>query len=304
MSNVLLTVRGLKKYYPVTKGLFSSVDDGVRAVDGVDFDLFPGETLGLVGESGSGKSTTGRNVLQLERPTAGSIMFEGTELTRLSERALNPLRQKMQIIFQDPYASLNPRMTVGRFVQEPLRVHKVVSGKREGMEFVRSLFERVGLDPRFTDRYPHEFSGGQRQRIGIARAIALKPKFIVADEPITALDVSIQAQIVNLLQDIQQEMGLAYLFIAHDLSMIRYLCNRVAVMYKGRLVELAETDELYSNPVHPYTKVLLSAVPVPSPKEERNRRRLPFDPNCVIMEGDAFLNEVAPGHFVAPFKDV
>jgi ABC-type oligopeptide transport system ATPase subunit len=302
VNQPLVRVRDLRKYYPFSGSLFTSRRDSIRAVDRVSFDVLPGETLGLVGESGSGKSTIGRNILLLERPTAGEVIFDGLELTTLREKQLSPVRKRMQIVFQDPYASLNPRMSVGEFVAEPLIIHKLVPSPRERKEYVCHLFERVGLDPRFTARYPHEFSGGQRQRVGIARAIALKPAFIVADEPITALDVSIQAQIVNLLQDLQEELSLTYLFIAHDLSMVRYICHRVAVIYKGRIMELAETGDLYGHPQHPYTRVLLSSVPVPDPVVERRRKRFQFDPSCLLIGGAANLQEVSPGHFVAPFK--
>jgi ABC-type oligopeptide transport system ATPase subunit len=297
----LVRIRDLRKHYPFSGSLFTSRRESIRAVDGVSFDILPGETLGLVGESGSGKSTIGRNILLLERPTAGDVIFEGLELTTLREKQLSPIRKRMQIVFQDPYASLNPRMSVGEFVTEPLIIHKLIPNSRERKEYVCHLFERVGLDPRFMARYPHEFSGGQRQRVGIARAIALKPAFIVADEPITALDVSIQAQIVNLLQDLQEELSLTYLFIAHDLSMVRYICHRVAVIYKGRIMELAQTGDLYGNPQHPYTRVLLSSVPVPDPVAERRRKRFQFDPSCLVIGGAANLQEVSPGHFVAPF---
>ncbi len=276
---VLLRVRNLKKYFPITSGLLIQRQVGaVKAVDGLDFDVYRGETLGLVGESGCGKSTTGRTVLQLYRPTEGTVEFEGADLVKMKGEALRKMRRRMQMIFQDPYASLNPRMSVGRIIAEPLQVHNVGNSK-EQQEKVQALLQRVGLNPYFVNRYPHEFSGGQRQRIGIARALALNPSLIVADEPISALDVSIQAQVVNLLQDLQHEFNLTYLFIAHDLSMVRHICDRVAVMYLGKIVELAPADELYANPLHPYTQALLSAVPVPDPEVESKRQR-------IILKGD------------------
>lgn len=320
--DVILSVRGLKKHFPITSGfIFQREVGAIKAVDGVDFDIFRGETLGLVGESGCGKSTTGRTVLQLYRPTAGTVMFEGQNLVELKGEPLRKMRRRMQMIFQDPYASLNPRMSVGRIISEPLFVHNVGTSK-ERTERVQYLLDKVGLNPYFVNRYPHEFSGGQRQRIGIARALALNPSLIVADEPISALDVSIQAQVVNLLQDLQRELGLTYLFIAHDLSMVRHICDRVAVMYLGKIVELAPADELYTNPLHPYTQALLSAVPIPDPEAERKRQRIilagdvpsPANPPdgcnfntrcpvaveaCFRKENEPELREVLPGHFVA-----
>ncbi len=276
---VLVSVRNLKKYFPITSGvIFQRQVGAIKAVDGVSFDIYKGETLGLVGESGCGKSTTGRTILQLYRPTEGSVVFEGAELTTLRGEELRKMRRRMQMIFQDPYASLNPRMSVGRIIGEPLQVHRVAAGA-EQRERVQQLLSLVGLNAYFINRYPHEFSGGQRQRIGVARALALNPSFIVCDEPISALDVSIQAQVVNLLQDLQQELGLTYLFIAHDLSMVQHICDRVAVMYLGKIVELASSADLYSNPLHPYTQSLLSAVPVPDPKVEEKRQR-------IILKGD------------------
>ena len=278
-KKILVQVRNLKKHFPIKSGiLFQREVAAVKAVDGVSFHIYEGETLGLVGESGCGKSTTGRTILQLYRPTSGSVQFEGVELTELKGNELRRMRRKMQMVFQDPYASLNPRMSVGRIVAEPLVVHNIGT-KKEREERVAELLELVGLNPYFVRRYPHEFSGGQRQRIGLARALALNPKFIVADEPISALDVSIQAQVVNLMQELQENLGLTYLFIAHDLSMVRHLCNRVAVMYLGKLVEVAESEELYTNPLHPYTQALLSAVPVPDPVVEETRQR-------IILKGD------------------
>ena len=319
-KRVLVEVRGLKKYFPIKSGIvFQREVAAVKAVDGISFDIYEGETLGLVGESGCGKSTTGRTILQLHRATAGSVKFEGEELTTLKGEALRKMRRKMQMIFQDPYASLNPRMSVGRIVAEPLVVHNIGT-KKEREERVAELLELVGLNPYFVRRYPHEFSGGQRQRIGLARALALNPKFIVADEPISALDVSIQAQVVNLLQKLQEDLGLTYLFIAHDLSMVRHLCNRVAVMYLGKIVEIADSEELYTNPLHPYTQALLSAVPVPDPVVEEKRQRIilkgdvpspvnppkgcHFNTRCpvsvdVCYEEDPELVEVLPGHWVA-----
>jgi oligopeptide transport system ATP-binding protein len=295
----IVSVRGLVKHFPIMSGIIIKRQvAAVKAVDDVTFDIWKGETLGLVGESGSGKSTTGRTILQLYRPTAGSVMVEGKELTSMKGEELRHMRQRMQMIFQDPYASLNPRMTVGNIVSEPLRIHKIMKGA-EMREYVENLLEKVGLNPFYINRYPHEFSGGQRQRIGIARALALNPSFIVADEPISALDVSIQAQVVNLMKGLQEELELTYLFIAHDLSMIRYLCDRVAVMYKGKIVELAPTDELYDHPLHPYTKVLLSAVPIPDPDVEKARKRQIMDPEFDYSEPTSELVEVSPGHFLA-----
>jgi len=266
-------------HFPITKGLILQRKVGaIRAVDGISFAIKRGETLGLVGESGCGKSTTGRAILQLHRPTAGHVYFEDSDLTRLKGEELRRMRRHMQIIFQDPYASLNPRMTVGSIVSEPLIVHGLAKGK-ELQERVQELLALVGLNPYFVTRYPHEFSGGQRQRIGVARALAVNPAFIVCDEPISALDVSIQAQIINLLEDLQERFKLTYLFIAHDLSVVRHICNRVAVMYLGKIVELADRNELYHNPLHCYTKALLSAVPIPDPVIEEKRQRM-------ILEGD------------------
>ena len=279
-DRVLVRVEGLKKYFPITRGILIQRQVGaVQAVDGLTFDIYRGETLGLVGESGCGKTTAGRTILLLYRPTAGRVIFDGVDLTVLKGEALRRMRRRMQMIFQDPFASLNPRMTIARIIGEPIRVHKLAANRKEEIERVQELLRLVQLNPRFINRYPHEFSGGQRQRIGIARALASNPEFIVCDEPISALDVSIQAQIVNLLEDLQDQLGLTYLFIAHDLSMVRHICDRVAVMYLGRIVELAPKDELYDHPLHPYTQALLSAVPVPDPAVERRRRR-------IILEGD------------------
>ena len=267
-GDVILRVEGLKMYFPITSGLIIQRTVGnIKAVDGLNFSIKRGETLGLVGESGCGKSTTGRAILQLYRPTAGHVWFEDVDLTTMKGEDLRKQRRRMQMIFQDPYASLNPRMTVGAIVGEPLEVHGMADGD-ERRERVMELLKIVGLNPYFINRYPHEFSGGQRQRIGVARALAVNPEFIVADEPISALDVSIQAQIINLLEDLQQEFGLTYLFIAHDLSVVRHISDRVAVMYLGKMVELTDRTELYNNPLHPYTRALLSAVPIPDPAIE------------------------------------
>jgi oligopeptide transport system ATP-binding protein len=279
-SNVLLNVKNLQMHFPITKGIvFQRQVGAIKAVDGIDFTLYRGETLGLVGESGCGKSTTGRAILQLYRPTAGEVVFEGQDLTQVKGEVLRRTRRRMQMIFQDPYASLNPRMTVGSIIGEPLEVHGIGSSQKERQGRVQELLKIVGLNPYFINRYPHEFSGGQRQRIGIARALAVNPAFIVCDEPISALDVSIQAQIINLLEDLQEEFGLTYLFIAHDLSVVRHISDRIAVMYLGKIVEVAERDELYDKPMHPYTQALLSAVPIPDPAIESQRKR-------IILEGD------------------
>ncbi len=278
-NEVLLSVKNLNKHFPIKSGfLFSKNNSYVHAVDGVSFDVYKGETLGLVGESGCGKSTTGRTILQLYKPTSGSVMFAGKDLATLKGAEMRSMRKDLQMIFQDPYASLNPRMTVGQIIGEPMEIHNTYKGVAQTKR-VKELLEVVGLNPAFINRYPHEFSGGQRQRIGIARALALDPKLIVCDEPISALDVSIQAQVVNLLEDLQKEMGLTYLFIAHDLSMVRHISNRIAVMYLGIIVELAERNELYKHPMHPYSQALLSAVPYPDPEIEENRQR-------IILEGD------------------
>jgi oligopeptide transport system ATP-binding protein len=272
MSVPLLAVSGLEKYFPVRTGsLVERTVDYVRAVDGVDFTIEEGTTLGLVGESGSGKSTTGYCVLQLIRPTAGSVRFQGTDLTKLKGEAMRRMRRELQIVFQDPYSALNPRMTVGDIVGEPLEVHRI-GNRRSRRESVRHLLEVVGFEPGFTNRYPHEFSGGQRQRIGIARALALNPKLIVCDEPVSALDVSIQAQILNLLRDLQREYGLAYLFIAHDLAVVRSMSDSIAVMRAGKIVEAGPAEEIYRAPKEEYTRALLAAVPVPDPRRQRERR--------------------------------
>jgi oligopeptide transport system ATP-binding protein len=277
-SDVLVSVRDLRKHFPIMKGVFRRQVGAVRAVDGVSFDIHRGETLGLVGESGSGKSTTGRVILQLDPATEGKVHFEDIELTAIKGNRLRTLRPRMQMIFQDPHASLNPRMTVGSIIGEPLLEHNEAKGN-ERRQRIEELLSLVGLEPTHANRYPHEFSGGQRQRIGIARAIALNPDFIVCDEPIAALDVSIQAQVVNLLEDLQDVLGLTYLFISHDLSMVRHIADRVAVMYLGKIMELADVDQIYTSPKHPYTGALLSAVPVPDPKVEATRER-------IILKGD------------------
>jgi len=317
----LIEVRNLKMHFPVTEGiLIPKVVAHVKAVDGITFNIKKGETLGLVGESGCGKTTTGRCILQLERPTAGEIIYKGTNLNNLSLKELVPYRQKIQVIFQDPYSSLNPRMKIRDILSEPMRVHKIITDSAQRDRRVMELLNVVGLSTRFADRYPHEMSGGQRQRVGIARALAMDPEFIVCDEAVSALDVSIQAQVINLLEDLRDEFGLTYLFIAHDLSVVRHLCHRVAVMYLGNMVELAECDELFDNPIHPYTKALLDAVPIPDPTVEAQREHkiikgeIPspinppsgcvFHPRCEIaVDGCSKtvpeFREVKPGHWVA-----
>ena len=278
-ANILLEVKDLVKHFPIMKGVLVQKQVGaVHAVDGISFHIFKGETLGLVGESGCGKSTTGRAILQLHRPTSGSVLYNGVDLVKLKGEELRKMRRDMQMIFQDPYASLNPRMTVGQIITEPMLIHETADPK-DVQDHAERLLKLVGLNPAYTNRYPHEFSGGQRQRIGIARALALEQKLLVCDEPISALDVSIQAQVVNLLEDLQEQLGLTYLFIAHDLSMVRHISSRVAVMYLGIIVELATRNDLYSDPRHPYTQALLSAVPIPDPAIEKKRQR-------IVLEGD------------------
>jgi oligopeptide transport system ATP-binding protein len=320
VSDVLLEVRNLVKHFAVGGGLFGGPRGIVRAVDGVSFTLHRGETLGLVGESGCGKTTTGRCILQLERPTSGQVIFEGRDLTSLDEAELRPLRRRMQVIFQDPYSSLNPRMTVGQIIGEPLAVHRLVSDPARRRERVRELLTRVGLLPQHAARYPHQLSGGQRQRVGIARALAMEPSLIICDEPVSALDVSIQAQIINLLEDLQAEFGLTYLFIAHDLAVVRHISDRVAVMYLGKIVELADRKSLYDEPLHPYTRALLAAVPIPDPELEARRERVVlggevpsplnppsgcvFHPRCPIAVDRCrvevpLLREIKPGHWAA-----
>lgn len=276
MANDLVVLEGLKKYYPMTGGVFRRQVGTVKAVDGIDLAIRRGETLGLVGESGCGKSTLGRLILRLEMPTAGTVEFDGQNVLKLSARAMRPLRKRLQIIFQDPYSSLNPRQTIGRIIGEGLAIHRVGS-PAERRERVRELMDLVGLRPEQINRYPHEFSGGQRQRIGVARALALNPDLIICDEPVSALDVSIQAQVLNLLMDLQERFRLTYLFVSHDLSVVRHISDRVAVMYLGRLVELADKQQLYSQPLHPYTQALLAAAPTPDPDSPKQREQLAGD---------------------------
>ncbi|MCY4624685.1 MAG: ATP-binding cassette domain-containing protein [Chloroflexi bacterium] len=311
-------------HFPVTSGFILQRKVGdIKAVDGVSFSIRPGETLGLVGESGSGKTTVGRCIIQLNEPTSGQVWLDGVDLTRAKGKQLRGMRRRMQMVFQDPYSSLNPRMSIGTIVGEPMLVHNIAHGKNELRDQVSELLHVVGLNPSMADRYPHEFSGGQRQRIGIARAIAVRPEFIVADEPVSALDVSIQAQLINLLEDIQEQFNLTFLFIAHDLSVVRHMSENVAVMYLGKIMELADRNELYENPLHPYTRALLSAVPVPNPRVEAQRERIVlqgtipspmnapsgcvFHTRCPIAVDDCKvvtppLKEYAPGHWAACIK--
>jgi oligopeptide transport system ATP-binding protein len=317
----LIQVNGLKKHFPIRKGLvFEKVTGFNKAVDGISFDIHRGETLGMVGESGCGKTTAGRTILGLYPLTAGTVNILSIDVGQASKSELKVLRRKAQMIFQDPYASLNPRWTVSAIIGEPLRVHKILANDASRTDYVRELMLKVGLSPRLINRFPHEFSGGQRQRIGVARALASHPEFIICDEPISALDVSIQAQVVNLLEDLKEDFGLTYLFIAHDLSMVRHICDRVAVMYLGVIVELCERNELYEDPLHPYTQALLSAVPIPDPKKERLRQRITlagevpspvnppsgcrFHPRCTLATEQCKImvpewRQVRPGHWVA-----
>jgi len=316
---VLLRVVNLIRHFPITGGLLGRRIGAVKAVDGISFDIKQGETLGLVGESGCGKSTTGRAILLLQKPTSGNVFFEQVDLTKISAEELRKLRPKIQMIFQDPYTSLNPRHLVGKIIAEPLVIHGIMSGQQL-KDRVAQLLELVGMNPSFVRRYPHEFSGGQRQRIGIARALSLNPSFVVCDEPISSLDVSIQAQTINLLQDLQDRLGLTYLFIAHDLSMVKHISHRIAVMYLGKIVELTGKNTLFDNPLHPYTQSLISAVPIPDPKVERKRHRIilegeipspvnppkgcVFNTRCRMAIGTCFealpeYREVQPEHFVA-----
>lgn len=321
LGDVLVDVKNLKMYFPITEGIMiTRTVAEVKAVDDVSFFINKGETLGLVGESGCGKTTTGRCILQLENATAGEIFFEGQDLTKLTQKQMSPIREKIQVIFQDPFSSLNPRMKIGDILGEPIKIHGIIPDKGEREKRVQELLSLCGLNPKFADRYPHEMSGGQRQRVGVARALALNPEFIICDEAVSALDVSIQAQVINLLEDLRDEFHLTYLFISHDLSVIRHICHRVAVMYLGHMVELAECDELYDNPIHPYTRALLAAVPIPDPTVEAKRAHevvkgeVPspinpptgcvFHPRCPKAVDSCSkdvpeFREIKPGHWVA-----
>ena len=321
LGDVLVDVKNLKMHFPISEGvIFSSVVANVKAVDGISFHINKGETLGLVGESGCGKTTVGRCILQLENPTAGEINYEGHNLTELSQKEMSLVREKIQVIFQDPFSSLNPRMKIGEILGEPIKVHGIIEDPEKRQKRVLELLSLCGLNPKFADRYPHEMSGGQRQRVGVARALALNPEFIICDEAVSALDVSIQAQVINLLEDLREEFDLTYLFISHDLSVIRHICHRVAVMYLGHMVELADCDELYDNPVHPYTRALLAAVPIPDPTLEAGREHevvqgeVPspinppggcvFHPRCSMAVANCSrevpeFREIKPGHWVA-----
>ncbi|MBZ4664357.1 MAG: transporter ATP-binding protein [Caloramator sp.] len=319
MNKPLLEIKNLKKYFPIKKGLFNRTAHYLKAVDNVSFSINKGETLGLVGESGCGKTTCGRTIIKLYEPTDGQIIYDGVDIAKLSDKQMLEYRKKMQMIFQDPYASLDPRMTVGDIIGEAIDIHKLM-GPKEREERIQYLLNRVGLNSEHASRYPHEFSGGQRQRIGIARALAVQPEFIICDEPISALDVSIQAQVVNMLEDLQADLGLTYLFIAHDLSMVKHISNRVGVMYLGKLVELADSNELYTKPLHPYTQALLSAIPIPDPDESAKKKRIvlegeipsPIDPppgcrfknRCryakpICSEQEPVFKDMGGGHFVA-----
>ncbi|NBC72137.1 ABC transporter ATP-binding protein [Paenibacillus sacheonensis] len=300
-NDVLVDVRNLKKHFTKGTDIWGRSKDVLKAVDGVSFQIRRGETFGLVGESGSGKSTVGRCLIRLYDYTAGEVLFDGTDISKLGDKQLKPYRRRIQTIFQDPYSSLNPGMNVLDLIGEPMNIHGLHKSGEERKESVGALLERVGLKREHMYRYAHEFSGGQRQRISIARALSVRPDFVVCDEPISALDVSVQAQVINMLEDLQAEFGLTYLFIAHDLSMVRHISDRIGVMYGGRLVEVADSDELYENPLHPYTKALLSSIPIPDPRAARTSSPLIYDPRGAAAGGDQELKEVSPGHYVAGY---